>query len=30
MTYVVGFVFPVPNANREAYRACAAKAEPLF
>jgi uncharacterized protein YbaA (DUF1428 family) len=30
MTYVEGFVIPVPKANREAYRASAEKAAPLF
>jgi uncharacterized protein YbaA (DUF1428 family) len=30
MTYVEGFVVPVPNANREEYRRHAAEAAPLF
>ncbi len=30
MTYVDGFVIPVPNANQEAYRASAQKAAPIF
>ena len=30
MAYVDGFVVPVPNGNRDAYRALAAKAWPLF
>ena len=30
MTYVEGFVVPVPTANREAYRRHAADAAPLF
>ena len=30
MSYVDGFVLAVPNGNRDAYRACAAKAWPLF
>ena len=30
MTYVDGFVVAVPNGNRDAYRAVAAKAWPLF
>ena len=30
MTYVDGFVLAVPSANRDAYRACAAQAWPLF
>jgi uncharacterized protein YbaA (DUF1428 family) len=30
MSYVDGFVIPVPEANKEAYRAMAAKAAPIF
>jgi uncharacterized protein YbaA (DUF1428 family) len=30
MAYVDGFVIPVPNGNKEAYRAMAEKAVPLF
>jgi uncharacterized protein YbaA (DUF1428 family) len=30
MNYVDGFVLAVPNGNRDAYRAAAAKAWPLF
>jgi uncharacterized protein YbaA (DUF1428 family) len=30
MSYTEGFVIPVPNGNREAYRAMAAKAAPVF
>lgn len=30
MTYVDGFVVPVPNENKEAYRTMAAKAAPIF
>lgn len=30
MTYVDGFVIPVPKANREAYRQLAAMAAPIF
>lgn len=30
MDYVDGFVIPVPEANREAYRSMAAKAVPVF
>ena len=30
MAYVDGFVLAVPNGNRDAYCACAAKAWPLF
>ena len=30
MSYVDGFVVPVPAANKEAYRAMAAKAAPIF
>jgi uncharacterized protein YbaA (DUF1428 family) len=30
MTYVEGFIVPVPNASREAYRKQAADASPLF
>jgi len=30
MTYVDGFLLAVPTANREAYRAMAAKAVPVF
>ena len=30
MTYVDGFVRPVPNGNREKYRAASAKMWPLF
>ncbi|MGK2909709.1 MAG: DUF1428 domain-containing protein [Sphingobium sp.] len=30
MSYIDGFVIPVPNGNREAYRAMAAKAAPVF
>jgi uncharacterized protein YbaA (DUF1428 family) len=30
MAYVDGFVVPVPKANKEAYRALAAKAAPIF
>lgn len=30
MSYVDGFVIPVPNGNREAYRALAEKAAPIF
>jgi uncharacterized protein YbaA (DUF1428 family) len=30
MSYVDGFVVPVPNANREAYRALAEKAGAIF
>lgn len=30
MSYVDGFVVPVPVANKDAYRAMAAKALPLF
>lgn len=30
MTYVDGFVIPVPQGNREAYRAMAEKAAPIF
>jgi uncharacterized protein YbaA (DUF1428 family) len=30
MTYVDGFVIPVPQGNREAYRVLAAKAAPIF
>jgi uncharacterized protein YbaA (DUF1428 family) len=30
MSYVDGFVVPVPLANKDAYRAAAAKAWPLF
>ena len=30
MNYVDGFVVAVPNANRDSYRAAAAKAWPLF
>ncbi|MFC3713137.1 DUF1428 domain-containing protein [Sphingoaurantiacus capsulatus] len=28
--YIDGFLIPVPNGNREAYRALAAKAAPIF
>ena len=30
MSYIDGFLVPVPNGNREAYRAMAAKAAPIF
>ncbi|QRK04325.1 DUF1428 domain-containing protein [Archangium violaceum] len=30
MSYIDGFVIPVPVANKDAYRAMAAKALPLF
>jgi uncharacterized protein YbaA (DUF1428 family) len=30
MTYIDGFVVPVPASNKEAYRALAAKAAPVF
>jgi uncharacterized protein YbaA (DUF1428 family) len=30
MSYVDGFVIPVPESNKEAYRAMAAKAAPIF
>jgi uncharacterized protein YbaA (DUF1428 family) len=30
MSYIDGFVIPVPAAKREAYRALAAKAAPIF
>ena len=30
MTYIDGFVIPVPAGNKEAYRAMAAKAAPIF
>ena len=30
MTYIDGFVIPVPNDKKEAYREMAAKAAPLF
>jgi len=30
MSYVDGFIVPVPEGNKEAYRAMAAKAAPLF
>ena len=30
MTFVDGFVAPVPDANKEAYRAMAATAAPIF
>lgn len=30
MRYMDGFVVPVPNGNKEAYRALAAKAAPIF
>ena len=30
MTYIDGFVVPVPADKKEAYRAMAAKAEPIF
>ena len=30
MSYIDGFVIPVPNGNRNAYRAAAAKMWPLF
>jgi len=30
MTYIDGFVIPVPRENKDAYRALAAKAWPLF
>lgn len=30
MSYVDGFLVPVPESNREAYRAMAAKAAPIF
>ncbi|WP_230530533.1 DUF1428 domain-containing protein [Microvirga roseola] len=30
MSYIDGFVIPVPDGNREAYRAVAAKAAPIF
>lgn len=30
MTYVDGFIIPVPNANREAYRKMAALCAPIF
>ncbi|MDP8914705.1 MAG: DUF1428 domain-containing protein [Pseudomonadota bacterium] len=30
MSYVDGFLVPVPNVNREAYRPMAAKAAPIF
>ena len=30
MTYISGFVVAVPNANRDAYRACAAAAAEIF
>lgn len=30
MSYVDGFVIPVPAANKDAYREMAAKAAPIF
>ena len=30
MAYMEGFVIPVPRGNKEAYRALAAKAAPIF
>lgn len=30
MAYIDGFVIPVPNGNRERYRALAARAAPVF
>jgi uncharacterized protein YbaA (DUF1428 family) len=30
MTYIDGFVIPVPNGKKDAYRAMAAKAAPVF
>ena len=30
MSYIDGFVIPVPAGNKEAYRAMAAKAAPIF
>jgi uncharacterized protein YbaA (DUF1428 family) len=30
MSYIDGFVIPVPEGNKEAYRAMAAKAAPIF
>jgi uncharacterized protein YbaA (DUF1428 family) len=30
MSYIDGFVIPVPSGNREAYHAAAAKAAPIF
>jgi uncharacterized protein YbaA (DUF1428 family) len=30
VSYVQGFLIPVPNGNREAYRAMAAKTAPFF
>ena len=30
MSYIDGFIVPVPEGNKEAYRAMAAKAAPIF